>query len=99
MKKLKTIHLRHENERSTIPPYFWKVSVEKNGKETDVDPGSVRPHPNSNWTTKEHAEDLVVGLGEALGIKDTTSAEEWAAKGFQIEMHGPAPGTFSNWPE
>ena len=97
---MKKIHLRHENDRGTIPPYFWMVVIEdENGECTPVDPGPVRATPISPWTTKERAEDMVVEIGEKAGVKDTTDADQWAKAGLEVIIHKPAAGFFKNWPE
>lgn len=92
MKKLKVIHLRHENDRATVPPFFWTVTIDG----APVDPGTPK---YGDATTKERAEDIVVELGKKAGVKDTTSHAEWAAAGYEIRITGPVPGTFGNWPE
>lgn len=96
---IKTIHIRRSNDRDDIPPYFWYVTLEEGGRETTLDPGPIRPNAKSFMTTKQNAEDMVVKYGENVGVRDTNDANEWAKRGYLIEIHEPHPDTFKNWPE
>ena len=108
---MKTITIRHENDRGTIPRYhtakggkkyacYWIVEI---GKEP-MNPSKIRAdvprgEAPSFWTTKKNAEDILVAFGESLGITDTTDAKQWKAKGYKVVIRIPAIGTFNNWPE
>jgi hypothetical protein len=86
---MKKIHLCYENDRGTVPPYFWRVEVD--GK--PVDP---KTHNHNFQTTEEHAEDMVVEILKEAGVEDTSNIEEWHRVGYDFEKD--SIGGFGNWP-
>lgn len=83
---MKKLHVRYDP--GSQRPYRWRVEIEdERGGITPVDPGFVRASPSSLNTTREGAESLVASVALSLGVRDLSSPEEWASRGFEVVWH------------
>lgn len=96
-----TIRLCYENDRFTpepkyvdgLPLLWW---LEFSGA-TDNDIINDWMSEPRAMMTHTQIEDEVVALGEKLGIKDSTSKEEWEKHGIVVKA--PSITGFVNWPD
>lgn len=89
---MKLIELKYENDRSTVPPYFWRVLLDG----VEVDPLGHNSKAGSPYTTERHAEDMVIEIVKAGGVKDTSNLKEWHKAGYDIKKDSIEG--FGNWP-
>lgn len=87
---MKTITLKHSNDRGSHPTKHWKIEV-KDGEKIIF---------SSEPLSKVQAENKVVKLGMENGVpkNDTTDDAAWKAAGINLKIITPAQGSLGNWP-